>query len=255
MLKLLTLGNSKNILEVINLRAGYEKLLALDIVCFDLRHGESLAVLGANGAGKTTLLHSIAGLVKTSSGNVAFQGQHINNFSPHKIKSLGISLVPEGRKIFTNHTVKENLELGAFQILNKEMKGSFNTNLEEVFSLFPLLRERFNQPAGQLSGGEQQMLAIGRALISQPKLLMLDEPSLGLAPMLLAKIFEALSLLKHKGLSIIMAEQMTTSALKFCDRAIVLKSGKIVLSGKSKDLTSNTQLIDAYIGVPNVPEQ
>ena len=235
-------------LDVKNLCAAYGNLYVLEQISFDLDVGGSLAILGANGAGKSTVLKCLAGLMQPTEGNISFLRYTLGKIPSHQVTNLGVSLVPEGRMLFPNHTVKENLELGAYQLLRKGRKDLFNENIKEIFKIFPLVEERLNQPAGQLSGGEQQMVAISRALISKPQLLLLDEPSLGLSPKLIIDIFQAFSQLKEKGMTIIMAEQKTRAALNFCDRAIVLKNGKVVLSGKSEELVSNRQLLEAYLG-------
>jgi len=256
MLKKLTLVNNKmKILEVMNLHASYGKLCVLEQISFELEVGDSLAILGANGAGKTTLLQCLAGLITPTEGSISFSGHSLGKIPTHQVANYGVSLVPEGRKLFPNHTVKENLELGAYQLLSKGHKKKFNENIIEIFQIFPIIEERLHQPAGQLSGGEQQMVAIGRALISKPQLLLLDEPSLGLSPKLIIDIFQAFSQLKEKGMTIIMAEQMTTAALNFCDRAIVLKNGKVVLSGKSKELVSNPKVLEAYLGTRKLADE
>jgi len=239
------------LLEVESLATGYGERDVLFGVSFAVETGDGIAILGVNGAGKTTTLRCLAGLIHPTHGRVLLSGQDISRMPAHEIARLGVALVPEGRQLFPKHTVRENLEMGAYQHLRNRKTALFRQSLVEVFDIFPLIAARLDQPAGQLSGGEQQMVAIARALVSRPRLLLLDEPSFGLAPKLVAEVFEVFSRLKKTGLSILMAEQMTRSALKCCEGAIVLQRGGIVLSGTSAELTSDRRIMDAYLGNPN----
>lgn len=233
-------------LSIKDITVHYGAALALKDVSLDVNKGEIVAVLGPNGAGKTTLLRSIVGLKRISKGYIKFAGKEIHGLPPHAIAKTGISLCPERRRLFPEMTVIENLEMGAYLLKNRsEIKES----LERVFELFPVLKERRNQKAGTLSGGEQQMLAIGRALMTKPKLLMLDEPSLGLSPILKSKIFNSIQEIREEGVTILLVEQDAYSALKISDRAYILESGRIVLEGSSKDLLADPQVKKAYLGI------
>jgi branched-chain amino acid transport system ATP-binding protein len=236
------------LLEVDGLHVAYGGLEVVKSVSFAIEQGEIVTVLGSNGAGKTTTLRSLAGLLRATKGRIVFSGQDITRTPAHVIADLGLALVPEGRQLFPDHTVQENLELGAYRHLRRGRRGEFTESLDEVFELFPRVRERLGQPAGLLSGGEQQMVAIGRALVSRPRLLLLDEPSLGLAPILLRSIFDAFARLRDRGLTILIVEQMAWLGLEICDRAYVLESGRIVLSGTSAEVASNPRVIEAYLG-------
>ena len=211
--------------------------------------GEIVTILGSNGAGKTTTLRSVAGLLRPAKGRIEFSGSSIAGMPPHAIADRGLALVPEGRQLFPEHTVRENLELGAYRHLRRGEAARVRQALDEVFELFPRVRERLDQPAGLLSGGEQQMVAISRALVSRPRLLLLDEPSLGLAPILLRSIFEAFVRLKARGLTILLVEQMAWLGLEICDRAYVLETGRVALSGTSREVAAEPRVIEAYLGV------
>jgi len=234
------------LLSVENIFVHYERALVLNDVTLSLNEGEIVAVLGSNGAGKTTLLRSIMGLKRISQGSIRFMGKEIQRLPPHEIVKMGITLCPERRRLFPEMSVLENLELGAY--LCRDI-NSVKKTIEFVFNLFPILKERKNQLAGTLSGGEQQMLAIGRALMSNPKVLMLDEPSLGLSPIVKSNIFKSIKEINSEGVSILLVEQDAVSALKISDRAYVLENGKIVLEGESKDLINNKTVRRAYLGV------
>ncbi|HXF49019.1 MAG TPA: ABC transporter ATP-binding protein [Verrucomicrobiae bacterium] len=232
-------------LEVKNLSVFYGGIQALKGISFGIKKGEIVTLIGANGAGKSTTLRAISGLLKAKEGEILFEGTSLKNTLPHEVVKKGISHAPEGRKIFANLTVRENLELGAY--LRKD-KAAIAADMERVFELFPRLKERIKQNAGTLSGGEQQMLAIGRALMSSPRLLLLDEPSLGLAPLLVKAIFEVIKEINAKGVSIILVEQNAYQALKIATRGYVLETGKITMTVTAEDLTTNEQLKKAYLG-------
>jgi branched-chain amino acid transport system ATP-binding protein len=233
------------LLEVDNLHAGYGELEVVRGISFSVERGEIVTILGSNGAGKTTTLRSLAGLTRATQGSIKFGGRDIRNSPAHEIALSGLALVPEGRQLFPEHTVRENLELGAYRRKGKE---DFHESLAEMFELFPRVRERLDQPAGLLSGGEQQMVAIARALVARPQLLLLDEPSLGLAPIIMLTIFDAFERLKARGLTILLVEQMAWLGLKICDRAHVLDTGKIALSGTPEELRANPRILEAYLG-------
>jgi len=234
------------LLSVNNITVYYGKALALKDVSLSVKEGELVAVLGPNGAGKTTLLRSIFGLKRISKGSIKFMEKEIHDLSPYGINKIGISLCPERRRLFPEMTVLENLEMGAYLRKNKD---EINRDLREVFELFPVLEERRNQRAGTLSGGEQQMLAIGRALMSKPKLLMLDEPSLGLSPIIKSKIFKSIKEIRNEGTTVLLVEQDAYSALRIADRAYILETGNVVLEGSSRDLLANKQIKKAYLGI------
>jgi len=231
-----------------NLTVAYGSAKALKNISLHLGAGEIVCLIGANGAGKTTLLLTVMGVVKPLSGEIVFEGKSIVNKEPPEIVSLGISLVPEGRQIFYPLTVEENLELGAYLRRKKEPKEAIQMDLEHVYELFPRLKERRKQPAGTLSGGEQQMLAIGRAFMAKPKLLMLDEPSLGLAPRLIDTIMETILTLNQEGLSILLVEQNARRALEIAHRGYVLETGHIVLQGPTEELVADEDVRRAYLG-------
>lgn len=221
-----------------------KKICALSNVSLIVRPKEIVAFIGANGAGKSTFLKTISGILKVAKGEILFEGQTIQHSPSYKIAALGIAHVPEGRRVFSRLTVLENLEMGGY------MNGKeISSRLEKVYALFPLLKERTSQMAGTLSGGEQQMLAIGRALMSDPKLLMLDEPSMGLAPILVEKIFRAIQEINAQGTAILMVEQNAHQALQFAHRAYVLETGSVVLEGAGSRLLHNKQVREAYLGV------
>jgi branched-chain amino acid transport system ATP-binding protein len=233
-------------LEIKNLTVGYGAIPALHGISLSVKAGSIVTLIGANGAGKTTALKAISGLLKPKAGEIFYVDKNIAGLPPHQIVKLGLSHVPEGRMIFANLTVRENLLLGAYLQRDKKI---IHAELERVFSLFPRLREREQQIAGTLSGGEQQMLAIGRALMGRPKLLLLDEPSLGLAPLLVKTIFEKImEINRQQGLTILLVEQNANLALEVSHFGYVLETGKIVLSGDSAALRQNPQVKSAYLG-------
>lgn len=238
------------LLEVDNLHVAYGELEVVRGVSFTVERGEIVTILGSNGAGKTTLLRSLAGLMKPAAGRVLFGGNNILRCPAHEIAQQGLAMVPEGRQLFPEHTVWENLELGAYPRLRAGKRVEFSESLVDTFRLFPRVEERLEQPAGLLSGGEQQMVAIARALVSRPQLLLLDEPSLGLAPIMVRTIFDAFTQLKARGLTILLVEQMAWLGLEICDRAHVLETGKIALSGTPQELLSNPRVMEAYLGTP-----
>jgi branched-chain amino acid transport system ATP-binding protein len=223
----------------------YKELQALWGLSMDVKEGEIVALIGPNGAGKTTTLNAISGLLKPASGDIRFLGQHIGKAPPNKIVELGISQVPESGKIFTGMSVLENLELGAFVARARKEK---HLSLERVYEIFPRLAERHNQRAGTLSGGERQMLAIGRALMSNPRLLMLDEPSFGLAPILMEYLFEMIAKINQQGVTILLVEQNIQSALELAHRAYLLENGQIVGQGTARDLLSFESVRSSYLG-------
>lgn len=238
------------LLEVDDLHVAYGEIEVVRGISFTVERGEIVTILGSNGAGKTTTLRCLAGLNRSIRGRINFAGKEIQNSPAHEIAGRGLALVPEGRQLFPEHTVRENLELGAYRQLRDGKKSEFNESLAEVFELFPRVRERLEQPAGLLSGGEQQMVAIARALVGRPQLLLLDEPSLGLSPIMVRTIFDAFTRLKGSGLTILIVEQMAWLGLEICDRAHVLETGKIALSGAPQELASNPRVMDAYLGTP-----
>ncbi len=231
-------------LHIDQLSASYRGLKALQGVSLDVAKGEIVAVVGANGAGKTTLLKSIAGLV-TTEGSITFDGQDLRRLKPHLVSRAGVGLVPEGRRLFPRLSVDDNLRLGAYAITGPDRFKP----LDLVFTLFPRLQERLTQRAETLSGGEQQMLAIGRALMSQPRLLMLDEPSQGIMPKLVDDIFCAIQRIRDLGLTVLLVEQRLVEALEIADRAYVLQTGRIVMSGPAADIAGNAAVRRAYLGL------
>lgn len=233
-------------LEVVNLVGGYGDLEVLHGVSLQVTDGEAVALLGSNGAGKTTLLKMVSRLLPIRSGKIIWNGQDLSALPAHRLAEFGIAHVPEGRGILTSLTVLENLELGAF---TPRAKRERRKSLEEVFTLFPILKERQKQRAGTLSGGQQQMLSIGRALMLRPKILLLDEPSLGLAPLLVQNIFEKIATISQMGVSILLVEQNLLQALKVARRGYVLETGRIVLAGDSDTLQQNEEVRRAYLGV------
>ena len=233
------------LLEVKDLEVYYGVICALKGISFEVNEGEIVSLIGANGAGKTTMMQSVVGLIPKKSGTVTFNGQDITKTPCHKIVSLGMTQVPEGRRIFQELSVYENLMMGAYTIQNQQQ---FKNDLESIFERFPRLKERRKQIAGTLSGGEQQMLAMSRALMSHPKLLMLDEPSMGLAPILVDQIFDIIKELHASGTTILLVEQNATKALQIADRAYVLETGNIILSGTGAELASSDEVRKAYLG-------
>jgi len=233
------------LLEVKDLHVSYGAIRALKGVSCQVGEGEIVALIGANGAGKTTTLRTISGLIRPQSGSITYKGQALTKMAPHQIVSMGISQVPEGRRVFTRMTVMENLEMGAY-IRNDS--ANVKADIKKVFERFPRLEERKNQLAGTLSGGEQQMLAMGRALMSRPVLLLLDEPSMGLAPMLVQEIFSIIKEINQAGTTILLVEQNAHMALSIANRAYVLETGEVVLSGPAQDLANNPEVQKAYLG-------
>ena len=234
-------------LKIRNLYAYYGSVQALSGVTCHINAGEVVALIGANGAGKTTLLNAVCGLVRRE-GEVLFSGRSLIGLAPEEIVGLGVSQVPEGRQLFAPMTVAENLELGAYRRRRRGAREAIQADLERVFQLFPHLQDRLQQPAGTMSGGEQQMLAIGRALMARPRLLLLDEPSLGLAPLVVEDILATLAVLRNEGVTILLVEQNARAALKVADRAYVLETGRIILGGAARDLLSDRQVTRAYLG-------
>ena len=232
-------------LIVENLSVHYGMIQAVRDVSFEVNEGEVVSLIGANGAGKTTILRTLSGLVRPSAGKIQFLGKEIQKLPAQKIVAGGLSQVPEGRHVFPGLTVMENLEMGAFLKKNREENQA---NLKKVFSRFPRLEERKNQDAATLSGGEQQMLAMGRALMSTPKLLLLDEPSMGLAPIFIQEIFDIIQDIQKQGTTALLIEQNANKALAISDRGYVLETGKIVLSGTGKELASSEEVRKAYLG-------
>jgi branched-chain amino acid transport system ATP-binding protein len=234
-------------LKVRNLEAGYGKLRVLKRISMHVDPGEIVTIIGANGAGKTTLLHTITGLVKVGSGEIFFRENNLRRTNPEKIVAVGCSLVPEGRQVFATMTVRENLILGGYVLAKKE-KGGIDQEIARVYELFPVLKERAKQLAGTLSGGEQQMLAMGRALMARPSLIMMDEPSTGLAPLIVKSIFKVILRLKEEGNTVLLVEQNAKAALGIADRGYVLETGKIILQGSAEDLLQNRDVQRAYLG-------
>ena len=232
------------ILRVDDINVYYGSIHAIKGISFSVNEGEIVTLIGANGAGKSTTLNTVSGLLKSKTGSITFMGEDLAKVPPHKIVERGLVMVPEGRRIFMQLTVEENLEMGAY---TQDPKGS-KESLAEVYDLFPRLKERSWQAGGTLSGGEQQMLAMGRALMAKPKLIMLDEPSMGLAPLLVDHIFEIIDKLHKSGATILLVEQNAQAALSIADRAYVLETGKISLTGTGKELLTNEAVRKAYLG-------
>jgi branched-chain amino acid transport system ATP-binding protein len=228
-----------------NVSVNYGAIEALTGISMHVEKGEVVTLIGANGAGKTTTLRTITGLLQPTNGRITFEGEDISGKATHRLVARGISMSPEGRGVFANLSVRENLQMGAY--LNKD-KRSIAADMERAFQMFPRLKEREAQKAGTLSGGEQQMLAIGRALMSKPRLLLLDEPSLGLAPLVVHTIFEAIDEIRSKGTTILLVEQNAHAALGHSDRAYVLETGRIVMEGPSKELAADPKIKEAYLG-------
>ena len=234
-----------SMITVKNLSAGYGLVNVLRDVSLDIASGEIVAVLGSNGVGKTTLNNTLSGLIKPKSGELIFEGSSLVGASPETIVDLGLIHVPEGRKLFPNLSVRDNLELGSY----RRGKSERAANLDDVLDTFPKLRDRINQIAGTLSGGEQQMVAIGRGLMSSPKLLILDEPSLGLSPLLVEQMFELIKRINDKGLTILLVEQNVIQSLAIADRAYVIEEGRIAISGSAAELRDNAELKKSYLGL------
>lgn len=232
-------------LEVKDIEVYYGMIQALKGISFEVNEGEVIALIGANGAGKTTTLHTITGLLSTKKGSVLFEGQDITKVPAHKIVSLGMAHVPEGRRVFAELSVYQNLKMGAY---TRKDKDEIAKTLEMVYKRFPRLEERKNQLAGTLSGGEQQMLAMGRALMSHPKIIVMDEPSMGLSPILVNEIFDIIKEVSASGTTVLLVEQNAKKALSIADRAYVLETGKIVLEGDAKELMNDDSIKKAYLG-------
>jgi branched-chain amino acid transport system ATP-binding protein len=235
-------------LKIRNLNAGYGSLRVLKGVSLHVSPGEIVTIIGGNGSGKSTLLNAVAGLVRARDGEIVFNGSGIRDSAPEAIVTAGCSLVPEGRLIFDTMTVRENLVLGAYTQLRRGRKSDVAADLEGVFAMFPRLRERAAQLGGTLSGGEQQMLAIGRALMARPRMIMLDEPSMGLAPIIVKGIFEEIRKLRDAGNTILLVEQNARAALRIADRGYVIETGQMVLEGTAEELLNNNDVQRAYLG-------
>lgn len=234
-------------LQVKNLHVSYGSIRALKGIDLSVNDGEIVSVLGANGSGKSTLLRAITGLVNVQEGEIVFEGQIINNIAPHQRVALGIAMAPEGRGIFPNLTVKENLMIGAYPYRKHNADGRSKAIMERVFDNFPVVKERMNQKAGTLSGGEQQMLSIGRALMSRPRLLLLDEPSMGLSPILVQQIYRLIPHIRQEGTTILLVEQNARAALKVVDRGYVFDMGHMACEGTSAELSSSEEVCAAYL--------
>lgn len=232
-------------LEVKDLEVYYGMIQAIKGISFEVNKGEVIALIGANGAGKTTTLHTITGLLSPKKGSVIFEGEDITKIPAHKIVSMGMAHVPEGRRVFADLSVYENLKLGAYTRKDKE---NLNKDLENIYKRFPRLAERKNQSAGTLSGGEQQMLAMGRALMSKPKIILMDEPSMGLSPIFVNEIFDIIKAVSASGTTVLLVEQNAKKALSIADRAYVLETGKIILEGDAKVLMNDERVKKAYLG-------
>ncbi len=232
-------------LEVKDLQVFYGVIQAIKGISFEVNQGEVIALIGANGAGKTTTLQTITGMLNAKAGHVIFEGKDITKVPGHKIVGMGMAHVPEGRRVFANLTVYENLKMGAY---SRKDKNEIAKNLEMVYKSFPRLEERKNQSAGTLSGGEQQMLAMGRALMSNPRIILMDEPSMGLSPIFVEEIFHIIEEISSKGTTVLLVEQNAKKALSIADRAYVLETGTIALSGDARELMSNEQIRKAYLG-------
>ncbi len=228
-----------------NVSVNYDAIEALTDISLTVSQGEVVTLIGANGAGKTTTLRTITGLLEPRNGRITYEGKEISGMATHRLVPMGIAMSPEGRGVFANLSVRENLDMGAY--IRKDKKG-ISDDMERAFTLFPRLKEREKQKAGTLSGGEQQMLAMGRAMMSRPRLLLLDEPSLGLAPLLVPTIFEAIDNIRAEGTTILLVEQNANAALHHSDRAYVLETGRIVMEGDSKQLAADPRVKEAYLG-------
>ena len=233
------------LLEIKDLEVSYGIIKAIKGISFDVNEGEVIALMGANGAGKTTILHTITGLITADRGTVQFEGKEITKVPAHKIVGMGMAHVPEGRRVFANLTVLQNLKMGAY---TRKDKNEIEQTLETVYTRFPRLKERQNQMAGTLSGGEQQMLAMGRALMSHPKIILMDEPSMGLSPIFVNEIFDIIQSVSASGTTVLLVEQNARKALSIADRAYVLETGNVVLKGKADELLHNDAIKKAYLG-------
>lgn len=241
--------NQPNVLDIRNLDVRYGSIAALKGVSLKVNKGELVALIGSNGAGKTTLLKTISGLLAPNTGEILFEGQSTKALKPHQVTALRIAHSPEGRKVFAQQSVKDNLLLGAYPRFRKEGRKAIDQKIDYVYSIFPRLKEREEQLSGTLSGGEQQMLAIGRALMLEPKLLLLDEPSMGLAPVIIDEVFKVIRQLKETGeMTILLVEQLAFRALQVADTAYVLEQGLIRLSGSGRELLGNPEVQRAYLG-------
>ena len=232
------------LLNVKNLEVHYGVIKAIKGISFEVNEGEIVALIGANGAGKTSTMHAISGLLNSKSGLIEFDGKDISKMPAHKIVAEGLAQVPEGRRVFANLSVETNLEMGAY--LRNDNK--IDADMEHIYELFPRLKERRKQLAGTLSGGEQQMLAMGRALMSKPKLLLLDEPSMGLSPILVNEIFDIVKTVTKEGVTVLLVQQNASKALQIADKAYVLETGNISVSGNAKDVAANPRVREAYLG-------
>jgi branched-chain amino acid transport system ATP-binding protein len=235
-------------LKLASIYTSYDHIKALKGIDIEVNRGEIVCLIGSNGAGKTTTLLTISGILRPLSGDIIFEGESLKNIAPHNIVNKGICHIPEGRRIFPRLTVLENLEMGAYSVNFKSQISNFKNNIEKVFSLFPILKERAKQMGGTLSGGEQQMLAIGRALMANPKLLLLDEPSLGLAPIMVSKIFKTIKEINEEGITVLLVEQNAKAALKLSHRGYVLENGTIKLQGSGEYLLHDENVKKAYLG-------
>lgn len=233
-------------LEIKSIRVSYGKVEVIKNVSFNIEKGEVVVIIGANGAGKTTIMKTITGLMKPGSGSIVFKGQDISKISAEKIVAAGITMCPEGRQVFPQHTVNENLKLGAYLI--RHNRKLVQERMEKMYELFPILKERQQQLAGTLSGGEQQMLAIARAMMVNPELLLLDEPSAGLAPIYVKNTFDMIKKLSERGTTILLVEQMAQMALGVADRAYVLETGRIVISGSAQEIMHDPRVEESYLG-------
>lgn len=232
-------------LEIKDLEVYYGMIQAIKGISFEVNEGEVIALIGANGAGKTTILHTISGLIAPKKGSITFEGQEITKIPAHKIVENGLAQVPEGRRVFPSLSVLQNLKLGAY---TRKDKKEIDDTLKMIYERFPRLEERKNQPAGTLSGGEQQMLAMGRALMSKPRIVLMDEPSMGLSPIFVEEIFNIIKEISAEGTTVLLVEQNAKKALSIADRAYVLETGKIVLEGDAKDLLNDESIKKAYLG-------
>jgi branched-chain amino acid transport system ATP-binding protein len=235
-------------LKIHNLNAAYGKATALRDICLNVGHGRVVSIIGANGAGKSTLLKAVSGLINTTTGRILFDGREIHHLPADRIVGLGLSQVAEGRQIFSHMTVKDNIELGAYLYYKRRNRAQIRSRIDQVYTLFPSLKHRVAQISGTLSGGEQQMLAIGRALMTRPRLLLLDEPSMGLAPLIVKEIFSIIQELNTMGTTILLVEQNARAALQIADYGYVLETGRIVLEGETRELLDNAKVKAAYLG-------
>lgn len=235
-------------LKIKRLHASYHKIQALKGISIDVPNGKIVSIIGANGAGKTTLLKTISGLIRLKSGQIFYQGNSISNLMPDKIVGLGISQVPEGRQIFAHMTVEDNIHLGAYLYYKRRNRDDIISRIKYIYEMFPVLEKRCHQIAGTLSGGEQQMLAIARALMCKPKLLLLDEPSMGIAPMIVKEILSVIKQLNKSGTTILLVEQNARAALEIADHSYVLENGEIALEGLAQELINNPKVKKAYLG-------